>query len=253
MSFYYNNFYSWGNWSDSVMDPVDNDYITTWCIIHWVIKSILLFQMTRFLWLTFVLQILCVEYLQWNKFLREPEFCRNFFLPGTFFCGSREKWKTKKKKPAKTAKNRTRKKLVPHGRQKSEINISFSLHNDQDVPQLHYDHTWKLKSNAKILHGLHSLYAQPVRAWTVRERQARQRAWTAGSSRHFEPPYLPFFFVHAATNMTKFQHVLFVKQGNVLTWNFSWFSRFVSLGPVVQKPVNANLGLKVNQGLCFSF
>ena len=27
----------------------------------------------------------------------------------------------------------------------------------------------------------------------------------------------------------------------------------VVLGPVVQKLVNANLGLKVNQGLCFSF
>ena len=28
-------------------------------------------------------------------------------------------------------------------------------------------------------------------------------------------------------------------------------SDFPSLGPAAQKPVNANLGLKVNQGLCF--
>ena len=27
---------------------------------------------------------------------------------------------------------------------------------------------------------------------------------------------------------------------------------FIVLGPVVQKPVNAILGLKVNQGFCFS-
>ena len=27
---------------------------------------------------------------------------------------------------------------------------------------------------------------------------------------------------------------------------------FVTLGPVVDRPVNANRGLKVNRGLCFS-
>ena len=53
-------------------------------------------------------QYLSIQFLQWSKFLWKKNL-RYFYFVGTYFCGSR-------KKPAKIAKNRTRKNLVPHGR-----------------------------------------------------------------------------------------------------------------------------------------